>query len=63
MSIANAFNSYFSNIGNELDNQISQIDSTPMDYLQSPVKDSSFIFPTSRKTEAGISSCYIFSPA
>ena len=48
-SIANAFNNYFSNIGKELDNQIPRGHSNPMDYLHSPVKDSFFLFPTTRR--------------
>lgn len=49
-SIANAFNNYFSNIGKELDNQIPRGHSNPMDYLHSPVKDSSsFFLPQVRK--------------
>jgi len=37
ISIANAFNHYFSNIGKELGNQIPRAHSNPMDYLHSPV--------------------------
>lgn len=50
-SIANAFNSKFSNIGKELDNQIPRVDSNPVDYLQSPVKNSFFFFPTTSYRE------------
>ena len=60
MSIANAFNNYFSNIGKEVDNQISRGHSNPMDYLRSPVKDSFFLFPTtSREIEVEISNLRI----
>ena len=48
-SIANAFNNYFLNIGNELDNQIPRGHSNPMVYLHTPVKDSFFLFPYHKK--------------
>ena len=59
-SIANAFNSYFSNIGKELDNQIPRGHGNPMDYLHSPVKGSFFLFPTtSREIEVETSNLRI----
>lgn len=50
-SIANAFNNYFSNIGNELDNQIPRGHSNLMVYLHTPVKDSFFLFPSTTRRE------------
>ena len=50
-SIANAFNSNFSNIGKELDNQIPRVECNLVDYLQSPVKSSFFFFLTASYRE------------
>lgn len=42
----NAFNTYFSSIGNNLTKSISTVKKSPMEYLYNPVCDSFFIQPT-----------------
>ena len=44
--VANAFNIYFSSIGNNLTKSISIVEKSPMEYLRNPVCDSFFICPT-----------------
>ena len=46
VEVANTFNTYFSNIGNNLTKSISIVEKSPMEYLHNPVSDSFFIFPT-----------------
>ena len=43
--IANAFNRYFTNIGNQLSNKIPEAQKSPLDYLTTPQRDSFFIHP------------------
>ena len=45
MSIANAFNNYFANIGNNLASQIPDIQKSPLDYLTTPLSSSFYIYP------------------
>ena len=44
--IANAFNKYFGNIGNNLASSIPDVHKTPSDYLNTPTCNSFFISPT-----------------
>ena len=46
VEVANAFNTYFSSIGNNLTKSISIAEKSPMEYLCNPVCDSFFIYPT-----------------
>ena len=46
VEVANAFNTYFSSIGNNLTKSISIVEKSPMEYLCNPVCDSFFIYPT-----------------
>ena len=56
LKIANAFNNYFTNVGERLATQIPDTNKTPMDYLRSPIKDSYFIKPVeSTEIESEIS--------
>ena len=43
--MANAFNTYFSSIGNDLTKSI-PIEKSPVEYLHNPVCDSFFVYPT-----------------
>ena len=43
--VANAFNDYFANVGNNLAQQIPSIEGTPFDFLNSPSRSSFYIFP------------------
>ena len=45
IEVANAFNTYFSSIGNDLTKSI-PIEKSPVEYLHNPVCDSFFIYPT-----------------
>lgn len=45
-SIANAFNNYFANIGNNLAGNIPKVNKCPSDYLTSPLCNSFYLFPT-----------------
>lgn len=54
--VANAFNNYFTNVGNNLANQI-RVQNSPLDYLKSPSCSSFCIFPvTADEIETDISS-------
>ena len=46
-AIANAFNQYFANIGNNLAKSIPDSDSTPQHYLNNQSYDTFYLFPTS----------------
>ena len=43
--VANAFNNYFTKLGNNLAEQIPNVHKSPMDYLKSPLTNSFYIFP------------------
>ena len=45
-SIANAFNNYFANIGNNLTCNIPKVNKCPSDYLTTPLPNSFYLFPT-----------------
>ena len=45
-SIANTFNSYFANIGNNLTCNIPKVNKCPSDYLITPLANSFYLFPT-----------------
>ena len=54
--IANTFNSYFAEIGNNLANTVSSTDTTPQQYLNNQTYDTFYLFPTSvSEIEAEIS--------
>jgi hypothetical protein len=54
--IANAFNNYFTNIGNNLANLIPKVPNSPLENLKSPLPNSFFIFPaTTNEIETEIS--------
>ena len=44
--MANAFNIYFSSIGNDLTKSIPIVEKSPVEYLHNPVCDSFFVYPT-----------------
>ena len=44
--IANAFNNYFSNIGNELSKQVPDVSTTFKDYMPDPIEKSACLKPT-----------------
>ena len=46
LKIAEAFNTYFSNVGSNLADLIPTVQKSPMSYLKSPVDENFFIFPT-----------------
>ena len=46
VEVANAFNTYFSSIGNNLTKSISNVEISPMEYLCNRVCNSLFIYPT-----------------
>ena len=46
LKIAEAFNTYFSNVGSNLADLIPTVQKSPMSYLKSPVDENVFIFPT-----------------
>ena len=46
LKIAEAFNTYFSNVGGNLADLIPTVQKSPMSYLKSPVDENFFIFPT-----------------
>ena len=45
-SIANAFNNYFANVGNNLTCNIPMVSRCPSDYLTTPLSNSFYLFPT-----------------
>jgi hypothetical protein len=45
-SIANAFNNYFANIGNNLTCNIPKVNKCPSDYLTTPLSNSFYLFST-----------------
>ena len=45
--IADAFNRYFSNVGETLDNKIPKVNKSPHEYMTSSPCDSLFLYPTS----------------
>ena len=51
--MADAFNNFFANIGNNLTNNIRSVNKSPLQYLTAPSQDSFFLFPT---TTVGIES-------
>ena len=54
--IANTFNSYFAEIGNNLANTVPSTDTTPQQYLNNQTYDTFYLFPTSvSEIEAEIS--------
>ena len=54
--IADTFNSYFAEIGNNLANTVSSTDTTPQQYLNNQTYDTFYLFPTSvSEIEAEIS--------
>ena len=44
--VANAFNNYFANIGKNLESEIPSVSNSPMEYLNNPVCNSLYIFPS-----------------
>ena len=47
--MANAFNSYFANISNEILSKIPNVQNSPLDYLLTPESNSFTVFPTTRE--------------
>ena len=45
-SMADAFNNFFANIGNNLTKNIPSVNKSPLQYLTAPSQDSFFLFPT-----------------
>ena len=45
-SMADAFNNFFANIGNNLTKNIPSVNKSPFQYLTAPSHDSFFLFPT-----------------
>ena len=45
-TIADAFNTYFANVGTNLAKEIPKVQKNPLDYIKSPLLNSFYIFPT-----------------
>lgn len=48
LTIANAFNKYFTDVGTYLAKEIPDVQRSPKDYLKTPSSNSFYIFPVSK---------------
>ena len=57
-SIANAFNEYFANIGEQLANSITPVNKSPLDYMTTQPDSSYYLHPVTQHEIEEISSGY-----